>query len=464
MTFAIHRNIAGPFALSLTLSLGFLSPAPARADVFAWSQSPPGGLAAAKVPMIVSFGFDDNARVEGVAWFADLVRNRKNHSGTGNPQTFDGTPVRATWFLTANYTAEGFVTAGTQTAQDVIQSWKGLVSDGHEIANHTWDHPHGSGLDVAGWKDQIQRSNDHLIKILGIQASDIKGFRTPFLEYSTSTLTALKDLGFLYDCSIEFGFNGWQPQAGDSGNWNSMVNPETHKKLWWPYTLDQGSPPGNASKGNPMVPGLWEIPVNTYLKPDNSAEVTGFDFNLWKVMDKATFVAALKHNFDLRRAGNRAPLTVNVHSDYYTQHNEDANKEFLLADHKQRQAAMEEFLAYILQFPDVRVVPYKSMISWMKNPVALATTPGTVSRSDLKAAALTSRLTAGGALELTLPGQGIYSLTVVSAQGRVLERMTRGFVKGEARVQLASPLRSGIYFVQLSDGTHSVRQRMLLSR
>jgi hypothetical protein len=96
--------------------------------------------------------------------------------------------------------------------------------------------------------------------------------------------------------------------------------------------------------------------------------------------------------------------------------------------------------------------------------VALATTPGTVSRSDLKAAALTSRLTAGGALELTLPASGVYSLTVVSAQGRILERMTQGFVKGRASVRLARPLRSGIYFVRLSDGTHSVRQRMLLSR
>jgi hypothetical protein len=437
--------------------------APARADLMAWSQHPPGGLDPAKTPMFVCFGFDDNARVEGVNWFADLVRNKKNPAGTGNPQTFDGSPVRATFFITANYTEDGFIAAGTQTVPDLVQAWKGLYQDGHEIGNHTWDHPHGSGLDVDAWKSQIQKSNDHLAKILGIPVSAIKGFRTPYLEYGPNTLQAVKDMGFLYDVSIEFGYNGWQPLPGDSGNWNSMTNPETHKKLFWPHTLDEGSPPGNASKGNPKQPGLWEIPVNSFILADNSADVTGLDFNLWKVSDKDKYVATLKHNLDLRRAGNRAPLAVGAHSDYYSQYNPDANKEFTLADYKQRQAAMEEFLAYALSFPDVRVVRYEDILTWMKNPVALGNDPNAgISSATLRTAALSVRLAAPDRLELSIPVPGRYTLSVATPRGKVLATATRHLEKGLARIDLPRALPHGVYFIRMGDGTRAVRHRVTL--
>lgn len=458
-------------AIGIIASLCFISlllgsAVSAGAQAFAWSQSPPGKLPADKVPMFVVFGFDDNARVEGVQWWANMVRARKNPVGTGNPQTFDGLPVRSTWFLTGNYIhSEGFVTAGSQTLSDVVNAWKGLYNDGHEIANHTWSHPHGSGLDIEGWKNEIRKTTEHLTASLGVPAANIKGFRTPYLEYTPATLNALKDLGFQYDCSIEFGFNGWQPLPGDSGNWNSMTNPETHKKLFWPYTLDAGSPPGNASKGNPTIPGFWEVPVYTYLKSDNSGEVTGFDFNLWKVSSKEQFVATLKHNFDLRRAGNRNPLTVNVHSDYYSQYNDDANREFTLADWRQRQQGLQEFLEYVLQFPETRVVGYSDMIAWMKNPIALGGAAGTgVSEASLATAALSLRTVPGAALELSLPAAGAYRLALFNPQGRLEASLTRRFEAGKARVSFDRPLRAGVYFVELGNGTNKANRKIVLTR
>src|SRR5689334_24126345 len=98
-----------------------------------------------------------------------------------------------------------------------------------------------------------------------------------------------------------------------------------------------------------------EVPVITYMK-DGGGEVTGFDFNMWKVMDKAAFVKCLKQEFDLRRAGNRNPLSLSLHSDYYTQYNDDANKEFTLATWQERQKGVEEFIDYALTFPETRVV------------------------------------------------------------------------------------------------------------
>lgn len=450
----------------LGLGLGLGAATTASAQAFAYSQKPPGGLTQDKVPMFVVYGFDDNARVEGIQWFTNYVRTRKNPAGNGNAATFDGTPVRATWFLTGNYIhSEGFVTAGSQTLNDITNAWKTLYQDGHEIANHTWSHPHGSGLDLEGWKDQIRKSNEHLSQSLGVPVNKIKGFRTPFLEYTPTTLQALKDLGFTYDCSIEFGFNGWQPQPGDSGNWNSMTNPETHKKLWWPYTLDNGSPPGNASKGNPTQAGLWEIPVYTYLKADGSGEVTGFDFNLWKVATKDQFVATLKRNFDLRRAGNRNPLTINSHSDYYTQYNDDANKEFTYADWQTRQRGMEEFLDYVLQFPETRIVTYSELIDWMKNPVPLGSNPGSfITRGDLRAAALTMRTGLDGALELRLPARGEYRLSLFTPDGRRAQHRTQNFEAGVATLRFDRPLKSGVYYAVLSGGGHQVRQKVVLNR
>lgn len=436
---------------------------PVGAQAFPYSQKPPGGLGSAQVPMFVVFGFDDNARVEGVQWFANLVRGRKNPAGSGNPATYDGTPVRATWFLTGNYIhQEGIVEAGGQTVADVINAWKGLYNDGHEIANHTWSHPHGSGLDLAGWKDQIQKTTEHLSASLGVPAGKIKGFRTPYLEYTPTTLQALKDLGFTYDCSIEFGFNGWQPQPGDSGNWNSMTNPDTHKKLWWPYTLDAGSPPGNASKGNPTQAGLWEVPVYTYLKADGSGEVTGFDFNLWKVSTKDQFVATLKRNFDLRRAGNRNPLTVNTHSDYYTQYNADANREFTLADWQQRQKGLEEFLDYVLQFPETRVVTYVDMLAWMRNPVGLGGT-AIATPERLRNAVGSLRAAPGGAFDLHLPVAGAYRLALANSQGRVEASLDRTFAAGPARIRFDRTLRPGVYFAILSSGGSQVRKQVVLT-
>jgi hypothetical protein len=444
--------------IALALSTAFHS---ASAE---FMQKPPGGLEASKVPMFVCFGFDDNGRIQGAEWFANLGRTHKNPAGGGNPATYDGTNVKATWFLTASYATDtGFVQQGSGTLADLINAWKALAKDGHEIGNHTWTHPHGTGLDLAGWKDEIQKTNDFIVSTLGVERSRIKGFRTPFLEYTPTTLEALKDLGFAYDCSIEFGFNGWQPLAGDSGYWNSMTDPNTHKKLFWPWALDEGSPPGNASKGNPKIPGMQEVPVYTYMK-EAGGEVTGIDFNLWMVMDRATFVKTLKKEFDLRRAGNRNPLVINLHSDYYAQYNDDANQAFTLASWQDRQKAIEEFLDYVLSFPETRVVPFGQMLDWMAKPVALDGASGSVkSPKLLNQSALTLKLSARGGVEIDVPSPGHYDFALMDARGGVVMKRAGNFSAGTARLQTGRKLAPGIYFLKVGNGVETVMRKAALT-
>src|SRR5689334_12393033 len=54
-------------------------------DHRAWSQSPPGGLSASQVPMLVQIGFDDNFRsglnttpARGMTWATSFFKNLKN--------------------------------------------------------------------------------------------------------------------------------------------------------------------------------------------------------------------------------------------------------------------------------------------------------------------------------------------------------------------------------------------------
>jgi peptidoglycan/xylan/chitin deacetylase (PgdA/CDA1 family) len=89
--------------------------------------------------------------------------------------------------------------------------------------------------------------------LAGIPLGAIKGFRAPYLEFSANTLRRLKDAGFTYDSSVTA----------------SLPVTEDHSDAFWPYTLDNGlanncmSQPG-ICKGEPKLPGLWEIPMYAF--------------------------------------------------------------------------------------------------------------------------------------------------------------------------------------------------------
>src|SRR4030095_10915335 len=100
----------------------------------------------------------------------------------------------------------------------------------------------------------------------------IEGCRTPFLNYNSNTMTALRNIGFTYDISIE---EGWQ-LSDDGNNFN------------WPYTLDHASP-GGAAVGRPVgpPPRLWELGAAPFVIPPalraqlGLSKITGLDFNVF---------------------------------------------------------------------------------------------------------------------------------------------------------------------------------------
>jgi hypothetical protein len=313
--------------------------------------------------MFVSIGFDDNSSADGMNWAMGVAKERRNP---------DRSAVTISFYSNTVYSG----TAGS--------AWKSAQDAGHEVGNHTDQHQHGAAFTVDQWTNEISTCTSGLN---GLGIDEVYGFRTPFLEYNEATFTALNELGIEYDCSIE---EGYQPEQ-DGTNYA------------WPHTLDEGSP------GNDVLvewglkdpigkhPGLWEMPVHPVIvPPDEECEkygvptgfrdkmksvadyfdveggkITGLDYNMYAtgmfLMNKAEFVATLKYTFDLRYNGNRAPMMFGAHSQYYSSEWNSAPNMTLA----ERQAAIEEFLDYVLKETDTRVVSIKEILEWCKDPQPL---------------------------------------------------------------------------------------------
>ncbi len=317
------------------------------------SRSPPGGLDVVDTPLFVSIGFDDNSDPSGVAWAAKMIADAGG---------------RASFYLTSAYTKE----AGA--------SWKEAWKLGMEVGLHTESHPHGGELLVEGWRSEADTNISALVA-LGIDRDALFGFRAPYLEYNDAMLAAIREQELWYDCSIEEGFG----------------REEDGRNHYFPYTLDHGSPGHNASRtlGVPtrqfelgLHPGLFELPVYALIVPDDGLaelysfapglrsrisaagvsdfaefdyKITGFDWNLWFAakVSGAEFLAILKYNFDLRRAGNRAPFLFGAHTENY-------------AYNEERKQALHDFVAYVASFPETRLVQHKEVLDFMREPKALS--------------------------------------------------------------------------------------------
>jgi len=341
--------------------------------------------------------------------YGQPITNGTATDANGGPASSGYNKVPISWGR--EYRSEG--KTGVAQVNQIALALKQAISKGHEIGNHTIDHmetnsvlPGGNSrfanqgfgkwgnegfdwsvLDTApwglvydealeygsegsaltsgwkvnighylsqqGWEGYIQLSEDWLTQGgsdnlasskeggLGYQKSKIFGFRAPRLECNSALYYALKAKNYLYDCGLEEGY-------------------ETHvdgRNFLWPYTTNNGVRNswtqlniGERVFLDTMPEGLWEIPVNCMIVPQDKRQevvshwndinaglnpamqsdpmvastwdgkITGFDFNLWILfgMTKDLFVATMQNTTTLRIEGNRAPLQYGAHTDYYT--------------------------------------------------------------------------------------------------------------------------------------------------
>jgi peptidoglycan/xylan/chitin deacetylase (PgdA/CDA1 family) len=304
----------------------------------------------------------------------------------------------ASYFMTTTYISDGSVVLDSNPLRT---SWRAAFDQGNEIGHHTQYHLDGQPPNP---EDPPFRSDDWAIELdtgfhwltapfesedagvelgLGIPRSEIFGFRSPFLHYNDALFPELRERGIWYDCSIE---EGWQLDQDAS-------------QFAWPYTLDEGSnahdyaqergfesknfdltshpgvielpayalviPPEGVADDYDIEPGLLDK-VRSYIpeREPGSDRITGLDYNLWweAHLTKEEVLAILKYNLDQRLSGNRAPLLFGVHTDFYRE-NWGSDETF-----ERRREAIEEFLDYARSLQDVRIVTFKEVADFMREP------------------------------------------------------------------------------------------------
>jgi peptidoglycan/xylan/chitin deacetylase (PgdA/CDA1 family) len=406
------------------------------------SQSPPGGLQPDNVPQFVVFGFDDQISPSAFRWVFKMFSGKTNPAGTGQEATYDGTQTTASFYTNTKY--------GTRYHLEAY-------NEGHEIGNHTHSHPDGSNASVASWENQINTCNTNLINA-GIPASAIKGFRCPFLLYNNNGFKAIQNTGFVYDCSIEEGYE--EDQDGTN--------------LFWPYTLDNGSP-GNEvlfllMGENELLtsyPGLWEMPAYYIIIPQEyraqvkqyndffnveNGKWTGLDYNCFDMakMTGNQFATTLKYNLDLHYNGNRAPFHFGCHSDYYSD--------------SEKQNALVEVVDYALSKPDVRIVSQIKVLEWMLDPVGLDGTE-VKHTSKAKTNSLRVRALIGNKLYLSIPEHGTYNISLYRFDGKKVLNLTRQFSQaGDAVVQFNKKknIPGMVYLVKVTGEKCSVQSKVVV--
>ncbi|KAF8641134.1 hypothetical protein AX17_000776 [Amanita inopinata Kibby_2008] len=188
------------------------------------STSPPGGLDPSEVPQFIVFTADDAIQSYTLDSVNQFLAHRKNPNGC--------TP-RMTYFTSLNYTNYTLVT-----------DW---YVAGNEIGDHTMTHV-GTPPE-----SEIAGNLIALNALAGIPLTAIKGFRAPYLDYSVDTLKLLYNAQFTYDSSTAASV--------------PVTDPNTDS--YWPYTLDNGLANNcltvaNTCKGQPKLPGFWEIPMYAF--------------------------------------------------------------------------------------------------------------------------------------------------------------------------------------------------------
>ncbi|WP_240435525.1 polysaccharide deacetylase family protein [Photobacterium salinisoli] len=91
------------------------------------AQSSP--LETSETPMFIALGFDDNVEADGLNWVSELLNHRSNPNGL---DAFASTTLTASFFMHCQ---------PARNQPEIINLWRKLNNDGHDIANHTETHP-----------------------------------------------------------------------------------------------------------------------------------------------------------------------------------------------------------------------------------------------------------------------------------------------------------------------------------
>jgi hypothetical protein len=198
-----------------------------------------------EVPQFIVFTADDAIQSYTIQAVKQFLAQRQNPNGC---------PPKITYFTSLNYTNYTLVTdwfvAGNEIGDHTYASWTFtlmIIIDTFILKNHSMTHV---GQPPAS---EINGNIIALNALAGIPLTAIRGFRAPYLNFTGDTLKMLAAAQFTYD----------------SSSVSSVPVNDTDTDAFWPYTLDNGLANScltipNICKGQPAIPGFWEIPMYAF--------------------------------------------------------------------------------------------------------------------------------------------------------------------------------------------------------
>ncbi|ELP84814.1 hypothetical protein EIN_283600 [Entamoeba invadens IP1] len=209
-----------------------------------------------------------------------------------------------------------------------------VMNLGAEIASHTFTHTSYYGTNFSTWFNEYSSSKRFFKALAEVE---VRGVRSPKLEWNEDEFTVLKLLNFRYDASLIESVYG-----------------NTFKKLIWPFTLDYGCPQINDAnmKGmlNKRFKGLWEIPLSDWV--DEFGEgIDSMDYKL----DGDLLYKYLVYNFERHYNTTKSPFGIYLHGPWFT---------------PSRVTVLLKFLQEVMEkYTDVFFGTSSDIIDYMTNPI-----------------------------------------------------------------------------------------------
>ncbi|KAF7369447.1 Carbohydrate esterase family 4 [Mycena venus] len=295
------------------------------------STSPPGGLSPSEVPMFIVFTADDAVQSYTLDSVNQFLAHRKNPNGCQPKMTY--------------------FTSLSNTNYSLVTDW---YVAGNEIADHTMTHVGDPP------QDEINGNLAALNTLGGIPLTSITGFRAPFLNYSVAMLKRLVSAEFTYDSSATSSI--------------PVTDPGTD--AYWPYTLDHGMANDcleveGSCKGQPVLPGFWEIPMYAFF--DKLGVAGPHLMDPWldnangesKINDTAT-LEYMQDTFTKHYNGNRQPIGLYTHPIHLSTTYPGVNPPQSTID------MINQFLDWAQVQQNVWIVSNEQLLAWVKNPVPVS--------------------------------------------------------------------------------------------
>jgi len=262
-----------------------------------------------------------------------------------------------------------------------VSDMAAALKAGDELADHGFNHAMNDA-EASGFHEQCSANSATC--------------RNPWIPEITQVIDCVEQSPLNYRIvGFRKGGGGYFPRVFEAIEWLNDHERPTHG-IWydsslfagpnaggsfaWPYTFDQGC--AGCPEPNDGVLGLWSLPMHGFLLPPDlvrtrggGSSVVGIDLALWfgTKMSADEALSTLKYTLDKALETNRSPLVIAAHDFYYSDAwaagSPVASK--MPTTVGDRRAVLMAFVEYALSKPDVRIVNYRQLLAWLRQPSSL---------------------------------------------------------------------------------------------